>query len=166
MIAQRDMVFSTPKGKVSIPKGAPLNPATPEQLERCKRSERVIYDYYTGTYKMVLIDLGNGEAGWVFPSDYDPKCKIKRKLTREQIETEMARVADKLKALYEKAWRMADDVTVTVTRTHGTNQKLDGGKGIYVAKLDGYRGPSYTATGTSELRALRNLDKQMVRESK
>lgn len=82
-----------------------------------------------------------------------------RKLTREQIEAEKLRLAEDIRdeyALGVPAPKHNVDVTVTRDYRHGSSTVL------YLAKVDAPGWDDDTATGDTELRALRKLHRKLL----
>lgn len=161
MKALHDLKFS-PNGAV-IPKGTTLRLATQKQVDQCRASLGSIYDYYTKSYDMVLIDLDGKNVAWVMPYDYDPKRKLKPRLSKQEVEKEKHRLAEAIRKLYGHP--MAE---VNVSRDYGEDPKYWIGKkygGGYIARVEipGEQEPCFMAIGKTELHALRKLHKDMER---
>lgn len=159
LVAQRELKFSP--SSISIPQGTELHPASPEQVTQYKAHDvGNLYDYYTQKYDMVLINLDGKSVAWVMPYDYDPKRKLKPRLSKQEVEKEKHRLAEQIRKLYGHP--MAE---VTVFRDYGEDPKYWIGKkygGGYLAKV-GIPGEVCTTTiGKTELRALRKLYREMT----
>jgi hypothetical protein len=88
----------------------------------------------------------------------DPPRKPRMVLTRAQVETVKADMAEKIRTLYGNP-----DAEVFVTRWYGTRFAPLGEGDLYVAKVEIVGGACFTALGHTELRALRELYRQMQR---
>jgi len=159
LVAQRELNFS-PCG-IIIPQGTCLRPASPEQVTQYKAHDvGNLYGYYTSRYDMVLIDLDGKNVAWVLPYDYDPKRKLKRHLSKTEVEAEKHRLAEQIRKLYGHP--MAE---VTVSRDYGEDPKYYIGRkygGGYLAKVGIPGEGCSTVIGKTELRALRKLHREMT----
>ncbi len=149
LIAQQDIDV----GGVKIKMGDVLRPATPEQVARYKAGFFGDASYAQHTSNgMVLIDLDGTSFSWVSPYNYERKIQPKRRLTKVEIDAEKVRLSDALFALYGHP-----RAEVTVSRIYVGPSK---GK-PYRARVGVPDRKYVSASGTTELRALRRLYRKM-----